>query len=446
MTTEKDVKEMKQIQFSQEIPVRKQVDVLIAGGGPAGVAAAVTAARMGASVFLAEKHQSFGGAATLAAVPAFMRFSDGENFLAGGIGREVFDAMYGAQADYTAVELSIETERLKRFYDTLVVDSGADFLFDTSIVAVQAEQGAIQSVVLQGHECLYGVEAKTYIDCTGDGTLSTMAGAAFGKGDAQGRMMPATLCSLWRNIDWERAIVEVGKDPDNRMLPQAFADGVFSIQDSSLPGMWQLPEGMGGGNIGHVFGIDGTDEKQLTQGIIEARRRMKEYEHYYTHYLEGYKNARVVYTGSILGIRETRRILGDYVLSTNDYANRASFEDEIGRYCYPIDLHPVVPGAQKTQFDEDYHKGYGKGNSYGIPYRCLLPRGTTNLLVAGRCISTSREMNGSTRVMPCCYITGMAAGAAAALAKDGMVRNISIASLQTALRDCGAYLPNATSK
>lgn len=435
---------MNQITFSQTIPVRKHVDVFIAGGGPAGLSAAVTAARMGASVFLAEKNQCFGGAATLAAVPAFMRFSDGVNFLAGGIGREIFDAMYDDQTDFTTLEFSIETEKLKCLYDKLMVDSGADFCFDTSLVAAQCEGGVISSVVLQGHENLYAVEAKTYIDCTGDGILATMAGAASEKGDAQGRTMPATLCSLWHNIDWTRAIVEVGKDPDNRMLQQAFDDGVFSVQDPSLPGMWQLPRGIGRGNIGHVFGIDGTDEKQLTQGIIEARRRMKEYEHYYTHYLEGYEDARVVYTGSLLGIRETRRILGEYVLSTEDYANRASFEDEIGRYCYPIDLHAVAPNAEKSQFDEDYHKGYGKGNSYGIPYRCLLPQNTVNLLVAGRCISTSREMNGSTRVMPCCYITGMAAGAAAALAKDCSVRNISIASLQAALRERGAYLPNAT--
>lgn len=435
--------EMKEILFQRNIPVAKQVDVFIAGGGPAGLSAAVTAARMGASVFLAEKYQSFGGAAALSSVPAFMRFSDGVNFMAGGVGREVFDALYGENVDFNQVEFSVDIEKLKRIYDDMMVRSGADFLFDCTLIGVQAENGSISSVVLQGHEQMFAVQAKTYIDCTGDGTLAVMAGALAEKGDANGRMMPATLCSLWNNVDWDRAVVIVGQDPDNRNLPQAFEDGVFSVKDSSLPGMWHLPSGMGGGNIGHVFAVDGTNEQDITRGIIDARHRMVEYEFYYNHYLEGYENAKVVSTGSVLGFRETRRILGEYVLSNEDYANRASFEDEIGRYCYPIDLHPVLPDAAKSQYEEDYLKGYGKGNSYGIPYRCLLPKGTTNLLVAGRCISTSREMNGSTRVMPCCFITGMAAGAAAALAKESSVRDISISELQKNLKKLGAYLPNA---
>ena len=147
---------------------------------------------------------------------------------------------------------------------------------------------------------------------------------------------------------------------------------------------------------------------------------MPEYEYYYTHYLEGYEKAFLVSTGANLGIRETRRIIGEYILNTEDYEKRASFDDEIGRYCYPIDLHPVEPGVAKTKYEEDYTKG---------------------LLVAGRCISTSREMNGSTRVMPCCFITGMAAGAAAAFSKDSNVRAVSVSSLRRELRKRGAYLP-----
>lgn len=433
---------MQSIEFKQTVPVKKQVDVCIVGGGPAGIAAAVTAARMGVSVFLAEKQQCFGGAASLSGVPAFMRFSDGENFLAGGIGREVFDALYGSKEDFNTIEFSILIEKLKRIYDDMMIESGADFLFDSSIVGAQVQDGIIQAVVFQGHESLFAVQAKTYIDCTGDGILSMMAGAPWEKGDEAGRMMPATLCSLWTNIDWNRAIVEVGLDPDNRMLSKAFNDGVFSVQDRSLPGMWKMNGDMGGGNIGHVFEIDGTKEEDLTRGVLDARRRMTEYEYYYNHYLEGYEKAFVVSTGSFLGIRETRRILGEYVLNTDDYAKRASFEDEIGRYCYPIDLHPVTPEAAKSKYEEEYLKGYGKGNSYGIPYRTLLPKNTNNLLVAGRCISTTREMNGSTRVMPCCFITGMAAGAAAALAKDGDVRGISVKLLQKELKNRGAYLPN----
>ena len=157
--------EMKEILFQRNIPVAKQVDVFIAGGGPAGLSAAVTAARMGASVFLAEKYQSFGGAAALSSVPAFMRFSDGVNFMAGGVGREVFDALYGENVDFNQVEFSVDIEKLKRIYDDMMVRSGADFLFDCTLIGVQAENGSISSVVLQGHEQMFAVQAKTYIDC-----------------------------------------------------------------------------------------------------------------------------------------------------------------------------------------------------------------------------------------------------------------------------------------
>ncbi len=432
---------MKEIIFEQKVHVEKQVDVFVAGGGPAGIAAAVTAARMGASVFLAEKSQCFGGAAALSAVPAFMRFSDGVNFLAGGIGREVFDKLYEGSEDFKAVEFPLDIEKLKRIYDEMMLSSGVDFLFDTTLIGANVENGEIKNVILRGHERFFAVEAHTYIDCTGDASLSVMSGAHTAKGDQFGRMMPASLCSLWNNVDWSRAIVELGKDPDNRMLSKAFEDGVFTVQDSSLPGMWPIQNGMGGGNIGHEFQIDGTDERDLTKGIVAARKRLVEYQYYYNHYLEGYEKANIVSTGAFLGIRETRRVLGEYTLSNDDYDNRASFEDEIGRYCYPIDLHPVKPGAEKSKYEENYLKGYGVGNSYGIPYRTLLPMDTKNLLVAGRCISTSREMNGSTRVMPCCFITGMAAGAAAALAKESTLRTISIKKLQEELRAQGAYLP-----
>lgn len=218
---------METITFMREIPIKKQADVFIAGGGPAGIAAAVTAARMGAQVFLAEKGQCFGGAAALACVPAFMRFSDGEHFLAGGIGREVFDALYGPDTDYTSVEYPVNAEKLKLIYDKMIMESGCSFLFDTQLLDVQVQDGHIQSVILKGHEDLFAVTARIYIDCTGDGTLAVKAGASWEKGDGEGRMMPATLCTLWNGIDWDRAVVELRKDPDARMLEQAFRDGVL---------------------------------------------------------------------------------------------------------------------------------------------------------------------------------------------------------------------------
>lgn len=435
---------MKTIQFTREIPIKKEVDVFVAGGGPAGVAAAVTAARLGAKVFLTERGQCFGGAAAMTLVPAFMRFSDGENFVSGGIGREVFDALYGADAPFTEKEYSIDIEKLKRIYDDMMERSGADFLFASEVIGIECgEDGAIAYAVVKGKEALYAVRAKVFIDTTGDGTLAVWNGAPYEMGDGTGAMMPGTLCTLWNNIDWSRAVVELGRDPDNRCLPQAFEDGVFTVKDPGLPGMWRFRDNLGGGNIGHVFGVDGTDEASLTKGVIDARRRMPEYEYYYNHYLEGYENAKIVVSGGELGIRETRRILGERVLTVDSYFSHEVFDDEIGRYCYPIDIHASAIG-KKEKLDGIYEQDYAKGESYGIPYGCLLPKNTKNLLVAGRTISADREMMGSARVMPCCFITGMAAGAAAAQAvqQGYTVREVEVKQLQKTLKKLGAFLPN----
>lgn len=430
------------IQYCKQVKVRTHVDVLVIGGGPAGVAAAVTAARIGKSVYLAEKTECFGGAGTISKVPAFMRFSDGVHFLSGGIGREIFSSMYGEESGVEAIEFPIDTERLKIVYDQMMENSGAQFSFDTTLIDVVAEHGRIEYAILQGKEELFAVSAEVFIDATGNGTLAFLAGADYEKGDKDGNMMPATLCSVWDNIDWNRAVVELGKDPDNRFLKQAIEDGVFSVPDTSLPGMWHLQSGYGGGNIGHIFGVDGTDERSLTKGMIEARKRMSEYKYYYNNYLSGYENSNIISTADVLGIRETRRIVCEYMASKDDYLSFAKFEDEIGRYCYPIDIH-AYSISKKTDDDDMYSKGYPKGKSYGISYKSLIPKGLKNLLIAGRCVGAERSMMGSMRVMPVCYITGMAAGAAAAMSADESddVRNINICTLRKVLREQGVYLP-----
>lgn len=155
----------------------------------------------------------------------------------------------------------------------------------------------------------------------------------------------------------------------------------------------------------------------------------------------------LVSTGAILGIRESRRIIGDYILNVEDFKNRAVFDDEIGRYCYPIDIHASKPDpAAYKKFEEEFTKTYryNKGESYGIPYRCLVPKNLSNVLVAGRCISSDRYIQGSVRVMPGCYITGQAAGTAAAIAVAGNThtRGFDTELLRKKLRDMGAYLPN----
>ena len=431
------------MKFERDIPVRYDVDVFVAGGGPAGIAAALAASRAGAKVYLAEREQCFGGMATAALVPAFMRFSDGINFLAGGIGKEIFDKLYGKDADYTPIEFPIDTERLKVIYDSLLSESDVIFSFENHIISIEKDGDAITHAVIMGKENIFAVKAKIFIDSTGDGTLAAWAGADYEKGDEEGKMMPGSLCTLWGNVDWSRAVVELGKDPDNRRLKDAFEDGIFTVKDPGLPGMWRRTDDYGGGNIGHVFGVDGTDENSLTSGIIEARARMKEYRAYYRGYLEGYENTELLASGSVLGIRETRRIVCEYMMRDEDYFAGTDFDDEIGRYNYPIDVHSATIN-EKAKYPDVYAKGYPVGKSYGISYRSLLPKKTSNLLVSGRCIGAERHMLGSLRVMPGCFITGMAAGVAAAvtLSTESTLRSVDVKAIQKELKRQGAFLPN----
>lgn len=440
-----DTADSNSVVFERRIPVRHDVDVFVAGGGPAGITAAVTAARQKKRVFLAEANSCLGGMGTAGMLPLFMKFGDGERILATGVGQEIHEKLIKAGGTGPGSDVTIRAEVLKRVYDDLLLDAKVDFTLQTHLIGTQTCNNKVTSVVLSGKSGLFAVKAKIYIDGTGDGDLAAWAGAPFEKGDAEGLMMPGTLCSLWNDIDWKK-VHESKYHPDGCHLEQAIKDKVFTYEDRHLPGMYQLGKTLGGGNIGHTFGVDATDERSITEALIWARKSLVEYEHYYKKYLEGFEQMELVATASQLGMRESRRILGDYVLNVEDFQRRAVFEDEIGRYAYPVDVHASKP--EKAAFDQ-FRKEftslrYKKGESYGIPYRILVPRNLSNVLVAGRCVSCDRPMQGSIRVMPGCFIMGQAAGAAAAVAieKDTDTRGFPVALLQKRLKDLGAYLPN----
>lgn len=433
------------IHYERDLPVKCECDVLVAGGGPAGVAAALAAARQGCKVELIEAHTCLGGMGTAGMVPAFMQFTDGENFLAGGIGREVLDALRNADGTVPPDGMGIRAEVLKRVYDELLEQAGVRFRFYTKLVDVTASDGVVREAICAGKSGAFAIRAKAFIDATGDGDLCVVAGAPHEKGDADGRMMPGTLCSLWAGIDWD-TVRASGLGAGNREIERAIEDGVFTLEDRHLPGMWRVGATLGGGNIGHTFDLDGTDEESLTRACVWGRKSLLEYERYYKEYLKGFERMELVATGSLLGVRETRRILGDYVLNIDDFNNRAVFEDEIGRYSYPVDIHIAKPDRESY---EKFRKEFtalrlGKGESYGIPYRILTPQGLRNVLVSGRCVSTDRSLQASIRVMPGCYITGQAAGVAAALVVKTQTdtRGISVPELQHRLKAMGAFLPN----
>ncbi|MHC4481552.1 MAG: FAD-dependent oxidoreductase [Planctomycetota bacterium] len=449
-----------EVSFRRKVPVRHEVDVFVAGGGPSGVAAAVAAARQGAAVFVAEAQGCFGGMGTAGLVPSFGQFSDGINFLAGGVGQEVYErcreaGVFGPEFNpdrkYRWDGNPFHCEGLKRVYDELVSESGVDFTFGTRVVAVEAEGGRLQCAICHAKSGLFAVRARAYVDCTGDGDLAVWAGAPFEQGDQRGNVQSGTLCSLWSGIDWRRArqagLYDKWPLGQSRRLKEAVEDGVFTVPDLHHPGIWVTGSEQGGGNMGHAFGVDGTDERSVTEALVAERRKMPEYQRYYREYNPGFERIELAATGALLGIRETRRIIGDYVLTFEDYRRRATFPDEIGRHNNDVDVHAAYAGEKKPKelLELIRQSAYREGESYGIPYRCLLPQGLDDLLVAGRCISTDRYVNGSLRIMPACFITGQAAGVAAALAAAGgaSTREVDVAEVRGRLREMGAYLPDA---
>jgi hypothetical protein len=237
-----------------------------------------------------------------------------------------------------------------------------------------------------------------------------------------------------------------GIEGDQKPIAKGIAAGLFTIPDRGLPGMWPVAESRGSGNIGHTFGVDGTDERSVTEALVWGRKLVTEYERYYKQFLPGFERIELAGTGSLLGLRESRRIMGDYVLTLDDYLRRAVFADEIGRYAYTIDIHASRPNDKPgDSATSPFHTlRYKKGESYGIPYRILTPRTLHNALVAGRCVSVDRSVHGSIRVMPGCFITGQACGVAAALcAGEGCdTRGIAVKDVQQSLLRMGAYLPN----
>jgi len=430
------------MKYQKELEIKYTPDVLVVGAGPAGVAAAIASARCGMEVLLTDSQGSFGGAATSALVPCFAPFGDGVNVLAAGIGYEIRKEV-SRDVPLDAYWTPLKVEELKRAYDKAICESGVKPLLFTTLCDVVCNDRKVDYAVFSAKSGLFAVKAKIYIDCTGDGDLCAYAGASYEIGDRYGNVMPATLCSLWANIDYSAR-----RGSDASRLEEAFADGVFSVEDRHLPGMQTVSreEGIGGGNIGHAFGVDPLDEDSLTRAMITSRKTVTEYDRYYREYLSGFEKLTLVATGASLGVRESRRILCDYTLCVDDFLSRAVFEDEIGRYCYPVDIHIMNTDKEEFErFNEEYNKRlrYAKGESYGIPYRSLIPKGLDNILVAGRCIGSDREMQASVRVMPGCFITGQAAGAAASLAvKNQNVRGFDIKELQRKLLELGAFLPN----
>ncbi|MDR1121464.1 MAG: FAD-dependent oxidoreductase [Dysgonamonadaceae bacterium] len=421
-----------------KISVDSQWDVIVIGGGPGGCTAAISAAREGAKTLLIEATGQLGGMGTLGLVPAWCPFSDGEKIIYRGLAEKIFNASKKGVPHEKKDNLywvRINPEYLMSVYDSMVVDSGAKVLFFSRLAAVEkSANDTVDAIIVANKSGLVAFKAKVYVDATGDGDLAAWAGAPFKQGDDKGVVQSSTLCFSFANVDTYHYLNGHRLHNDNPGAPvhQAVKSGKYPLIDSHFNDNLTGP-GVVSFNAGHLVNVDSTNPWALSEAMITGRQIA-------TQYLAAMQELQpqtfggsfLNRTAAVLGVRESRRIEGDYMLTAEDWMARRTFDDEIGRNSYYIDVHKAGHGA----------KFYGKGESHGIPYRCLTPKGLKNVIAAGRCISVDEEAYGSLRVMPPCLVTGEAAGMAAAHAvkqSKNDVHKIDVQLLRKRLKEEGQY-------
>lgn len=454
---------MPEFSYRRSIPVEEGYDLVVAGGGPAGCAAAICAGRLGAKVLLVEGQGCLGGTGTSGLVTEFDPMANGEQMVVGGLMREIIETLYAR--GYVPELLSpkrwrqeamkwtpFDAEGLKLLLDELAAEAGVEVRFFTRAIDVDmsADGARVNGVVLSNIEGLRYVRAKAFVDATGDVMLAKLAGfPCYEAGKDTEHIMPPTLCALFSGIDW-RALQpgDIGLPHHQEKIEQAIADGFFSQNDRHVPGMMMNTGDVGSMNSAHVFGVDALNCRSLSDGMARGRKLVQEYGAFYKKYF-GLENLHLVATAAMLGIRESRRIQGEYVLDYADYCARRKFPDQICIFAKAVDIHVYDCTEEEYQrYYEEFNRldRYGPGEYYGVPYGVLVPEGAQNLWVAGRCVSTDVKVQGSLRVQPAASMMGQAAGVAAvqAIRKGCTCTQVDTAELVETLRSQGANLPQET--
>lgn len=412
-----------------KIHLDDQWDVIVVGGGPAGCAAAISAAREGAKTLLIEGMGCLGGMGTSGLVPAWTPFSDGEKMVYRGIAEKVFnESKKGVphEPKNNMDWVAINPEWLKLVYDRMVAAAGAKVLFFSHLASVEMKnEKEVDAIIIANKSGLTAYRAKVYVDCTGDGDLAAWAGASFTKGNAKGVPMPSTHCFEIVNLDVNPTNVEsfntlYGGNKTSPIWEMVASEKYPAIKDAHLCINYIGPNAVGL-NAGHLFDVDSTNPQSLSDAMYHGRELANQFMAGLKEFRPSiFANSFLINTGQLMGIRESRIIEGDYILTLKDWMARATFPDEIGRNNYFIDIHNSKEEIDKVVKEKNFENNLGrpepykKGESHGIPYRCLTPKGLKNVLVAGRCISTEQIVQGSVRIQPACLVTGEAAGMAAA--------------------------------
>jgi hypothetical protein len=455
-----------------DLPSRKAIlagetDVLVLGGGPAGLGAALGAAQAGARVVLAERYGFLGGNATAALVMPLMSFhtsrpvpeqkgaatllptdhGPGEPIVAGVL-KTLLERLVEAGGAITpslatGYVVPFDPEWFKLVALELLDEAGVQFLFHSFASGVLFDSGRVAGAILETKSGPLAVRARVTVDCTGDGDAAVRAGAPCEIGRADGLVQPMTL--MFRVVEFQRAAFEsyVTQHPRQwrgvhglwDLVREATQAGELALPREDILFFATPHEHEVSVNSTRVTRVLGTDVWDLSYAEWASRRQMRQIAEFLRRYVPGFERSYVAQSGVQVGVRETRRVLGDYQLTADDVLAARKFDDAIARGAYPIDIHnPKGSGTLLRRLPP--------GDAYDIPLRCLLPREVEGLLVAGRCMSGTHEAHSSYRVMPIVMATGQAAGACAALAaRHGATpRQVAAHAVQRELARQGASL------
>ncbi|MBR6694352.1 MAG: FAD-dependent oxidoreductase [Clostridia bacterium] len=443
-------------------------DVIVVGGGPAGVCAAISSARQGMKTLIVEQNGFCGGMATAGLVGPFMTCYDsaGENMIIRGLFEEIVDRLVergfaihpkdvmGGTAFTSWIKIGhdhvtpFESEGLKFVLDEMLSEAGAEILYHTTFLEPILENSKIVGIKTASKSGVEEINAQVVIDCTGDGDVAFRCGVPFEMGNEElGLIQPATMFYHISNVDSDALEADIQANINNfyrkdgvnyRSLhwrvTEARENGDWTLDRVSI-GIFRMPKkDEWCVNTSRIMGVDSTDNRSLTNAEIEGRKQVDEITRFFRKYVPGCADARIKATASHIGIRESRHIKGEYQLTADDLLNAKVPEDSVFIAANSVDVHGRF-GPKSNEYVPI------NGKYYGVPYKSLVPVKIDGLLVAGRCLSADSTAAGAVRVMPPCMAMGQAAGTAAALSIKTQceVRNIDIDKLKLILKEDKVY-------
>lgn len=428
--------------YSASIKTQWETDVLVVGSGSSGAAAAITAAQEGASVTLIERYGFMGGISTQVLDTFYGFFTPGSQAfkVVGGVPDQIVSALmdkdkalYRPNTYGAGQGITYDPEALKIVWETFAKQAGVRLLYHTFVLDVVRDGEHVTGVIAVNKRGLMQIDARVIIDATGDADLAVAAGVPHDSPEQGAEVQSLTTTFHMINVEMEQARA-VKKDQLHQLMQEAIDSGNYDLPRKEGSIHITPFAGVMATNMTRIGNIDPIDAEALTHAEIEGRYQAEEYARFLVDYVPGYQHAAMTHLSHQIGVRESRRIYGEYRLTKQDVLSARKFDDAIAICGAPIEDHHAG-SSTKWEYLPD-------GETYGIPYRCLLPQEVDNLLVVGRCLSAEHDAHASVRSMGQCMAMGQAAGVAANLSvnRNTTPHTLSIPALQDNLRSIGAIL------